>query len=205
MWAWQRKFINFKDLKFFGASKFSFRPILTYASSERPELRKTLKTLIPLANKWLGWYFLNQRWSCSFNITRKLNLVRDFISRKQQKLCCKLVERYYFIHGTIIRKAITCKKIACYMRDSAFRWFIVKKPKIFWSYVKHFWVLADVRKCRILIGVCNWAFLNCPTIFLDCHNKTYCQLLFLAFNSFNEKTNFLIMCYFFNRYNLSIL
>ena len=24
------------------------------------------------------------------------------------------------------------------MRDSAWRWFIVKKSKIFWSYVKHF-------------------------------------------------------------------
>ena len=39
-------------------------------------------------------------------------------------------------HGTIIRTEITCNKIPCYMRDSACRWFIVKKPKIFWSYVK---------------------------------------------------------------------
>ena len=28
-------------------------------------------------------------------------------------------------------------------------WFIVKKSKIFWSYVKHFWTLQSVRKCRI--------------------------------------------------------
>ena len=34
-------------------------------------------------------------------------------------------------HGTIIRTGITCKKIPCYMRDSACRWFIVKKAKIF--------------------------------------------------------------------------
>ena len=34
-------------------------------------------------------------------------------------------------HGTIIRTGITCKKISCYMRDSAYRWFIVKKAKIF--------------------------------------------------------------------------
>ena len=58
-------------------------------------------------------------------------------------------------HGNIIRTGITCKEIPCYMRDSACRWFIVKKAKIFWSYVKHFWILAGVRKCRILIGLCK--------------------------------------------------
>ena len=56
-------------------------------------------------------------------------------------------------HGTIIRTGITCKKIPCYMRDSACWWSIVKKTKIFWSYVKHFWILEGVRKCRILIGL----------------------------------------------------
>ena len=34
-------------------------------------------------------------------------------------------------HGTIIRTGITCKKIPWYMRDSASRWFIVKKAKVF--------------------------------------------------------------------------
>ena len=34
-------------------------------------------------------------------------------------------------HETIIRTGITCKKIPCYMRDSACSWFIVKKAKIF--------------------------------------------------------------------------
>ena len=34
-------------------------------------------------------------------------------------------------HGTIIRAGITCKKTPCYMCDSACRWFIVKKAKIF--------------------------------------------------------------------------
>ena len=33
-------------------------------------------------------------------------------------------------HGTILRTGITSKKIPCYMRDSACRWFIVKKAKI---------------------------------------------------------------------------
>ena len=38
----------------------------------------------------------------------------------------------YWEHGTIIRTGIKCKKIPCYMRDSACRWFIVKTAKIFW-------------------------------------------------------------------------
>ena len=37
-----------------------------------------------------------------------------------------------------IRTGVICKKIPCYMHDSAYSWFIVKKAKIFWSYVKHF-------------------------------------------------------------------
>ena len=50
------------------------------------------------------------------------------------------------MHGTIIRKGITCKKISCHIPHSACRWSVVKKDKIFWSYVKHFWILADVRE-----------------------------------------------------------
>ena len=34
-------------------------------------------------------------------------------------------------YGTIMRTGITCKKIPFYMGDSACRWFIVKKAKIF--------------------------------------------------------------------------
>ena len=43
-----------------------------------------------------------------------------------------------FNHGTIIRTGITCKKIPCYMPDSACRWFIIENAKLFRSYVKHF-------------------------------------------------------------------
>ena len=35
------------------------------------------------------------------------------------------------VHGTIRQTEITCKKVPCYMCDSAYRWFIVKKAKIF--------------------------------------------------------------------------
>ena len=40
-------------------------------------------------------------------------------------------------HKTIIRTGITCKKIPCYMCDSACRWLIVKNAKISQSSVKH--------------------------------------------------------------------
>ena len=41
------------------------------------------------------------------------------------------VHVYVCKHEAIIRTGITCKKIPCYMRDPACRWFIVKKAKIF--------------------------------------------------------------------------
>ena len=47
-------------------------------------------------------------------------------------------------HETLIRRGITCKKIPCYLHDTACRWFFVKKAKIFWSYVKCFWILQRV-------------------------------------------------------------
>ena len=40
-------------------------------------------------------------------------------------------------HKTIIRTGITCKKIPCYMCDSACRWLIVKNAKISQGSVKH--------------------------------------------------------------------
>ena len=58
-------------------------------------------------------------------------------------------------HGTMIKTGITCNKIHCYIHDSANTWFIAKKAKIFWSYVKHFWILVGVRKWRILIVLCK--------------------------------------------------
>ena len=41
-------------------------------------------------------------------------------------------------HGIIIRTGIACKKICCFIRNSAGRWLIVKNAKIFRSYVKQF-------------------------------------------------------------------
>ena len=79
------------------------------------------------------------------------------ISEKGKKI---LRPRYFLqkktcYHGTIMRTGITCKKIPCYMRNSACMWFVVKIAKMFWSYAKHFWILEGVRKCWILIGLCK--------------------------------------------------
>ena len=81
----------------------------------------------------------------------KKKIFTDELERQQQSLL-KLISGN-FEHGTVIRTGITCRKIPCYMRDSACRWCIVKKTKIFWSYLKHFWILPGVRNCRILIGI----------------------------------------------------
>ena len=59
----------------------------------------------------------------------------------------------HLIHGTIILTGITWKKIPYYMRDSACRYLIVESAKIFWSYVKHFWIFPRERNCKVLIGL----------------------------------------------------
>ena len=41
------------------------------------------------------------------------------------------IKKVYRNHGTMIRTGITCRKIPCYMRDSACRWCIVVNAKIF--------------------------------------------------------------------------
>ena len=51
----------------------------------------------------------------------------------QRDLRTKIIFYYRLNHGTIMKTGITCKKISCYMRDSACRWLIVKNAKIFRS------------------------------------------------------------------------
>ena len=62
---------------------------------------------------------------------------------------------FWYNHRTIIRTGITCKKIPCYMLDSACMWPIVENVKIFRSYVKYFWIFRNKRNCRLLIGLCQ--------------------------------------------------
>ena len=109
-------------------------------------------------------------WSIvSVYLSKNISKISNAYISKSQR--CYNVESAVY-RGTIIRTGKACNKIPCYIPDSACRWFIIKKAKIFWSYVKHFWDLAGVRKYRILIGLCKKAFLNCPIMFLDWHNKT---------------------------------
>ena len=42
-----------------------------------------------------------------------------------------VLRKHNLNHGTVIRRRITCKKIPCYMRDSACSWRIVENEKIF--------------------------------------------------------------------------
>ena len=82
-----------------------------------------------------------------FDITQTHHLA--FYITRQQLFHWKLPR---FEGGTKIQTGTTCKKILCYMRDSACTWLIVQNAEIFWSYVKHFWILPRERNCRILIG-----------------------------------------------------
>ena len=110
----------------------------------------------------------------------------------------KNLHNKHFVAKTMelwIRTEITWKKVPCYMPDSACRWFIVKKAEIFWIYVKHFWILASVRKFWILIGLCKQAFLNLVSA----------SFTFLLFRLLMPKIKFLIKCYCLNRYTLSII
>ena len=100
-------------------------------------------------------------------------------------------------HGTIIWTGITCKKIPCYMHDSACRLFIVKKAKMLWSMLNIFKLSQVWKNVESWLVYANKLFWNCPTMFLDWHNNT--KLLaasFFAFETFNEKKNmkFLIQC-----------
>ena len=106
-------------------------------------------------------------------------------------------------HVTIIRTGITCKKLPCYMRDSARRWHITKKV-IFWIYVIYFWTLWNVKNCRILIVLCKWIFKNHPIIFLSQHNKTKLVSASVFVSGLFPKTKINFSLQNFNRYNLSV-
>ena len=68
------------------------------------------------------------------NLGLALNIALKFYSSVAKGLELKVRKIWglipTFVHGTIKRTGITCKIIPCYRRDSACRWFIVKKAKI---------------------------------------------------------------------------
>ena len=57
------------------------------------------------------------------------------------------------VYGTIIQTEITSKKIPCYMRDSACRWFIFKKAKAAnsWSSVIAIFYVISLMHCAVII------------------------------------------------------
>ena len=59
------------------------------------------------------------------------NLFENIKQRSKQNYFSEKLLRFKYNHGSITRTGITSKKIPCYMHDSACRWFIVKKAKIF--------------------------------------------------------------------------
>ena len=73
-------------------------------------------------------------------------------------------------HGAIIRTGVTCYKISCYMCDSFYRWLTFKNAKIFWSFVKHFWLFPLQRNYRFLIGLCK-VLMNHKIMCPDWENK----------------------------------
>ena len=93
-----------------------------------------------------------------------------------------------------------CKKISCYMRDSACRWFIVKRAKIFWHInitLKIFEFSRLRENVEIWLVFANKLFWITQSYFSnDIMKQTYCQLLCLAFKTFNEEKKFLGKCHF---------
>ena len=89
---------------------------------------------------------------------------------------------------TIIQTGITCKETPCYMRDSSCWWSIVKKAKIFWSYVKYFWILPEVRHCRILISLWNtFSWIVQSYFSTEIIKRSFASFFFLLFRLFLSK------------------
>ena len=86
---------------------------------------------------WWGWNQVENYWKGEI-----------FYSHDKSNSCSALTD-------IIIQTGITCKKIPRYTCDSACRWRIDKKAKLFLGYVEHLWILPGVRNCRILIGLCK--------------------------------------------------
>ena len=67
--------------------------------------------------------------SCSINCNDWFSAVKEksFFNSKLVSLTLFVIR---WEHGTTIRTRMTCKKISCYMRDSAWRWLIIKNAKL---------------------------------------------------------------------------
>ena len=95
----------------------------------------------------------------TFYIKRKTNICKAIYKMSKCVILWlalqKDVTSYFLecINDTIIWVGIISRKISYYMCDSACRRSVNKIAKIFWSYIKQFWKLQQVRNCRILISL----------------------------------------------------
>ena len=67
-------------------------------------------------------------------------------------------------HRTIIQTGITFKKISCYIDNTACKWWIIKKPKIYWRYVKHFWIFPReeiAQSWLVYVNKFSWIIQSC--------------------------------------------
>ena len=106
-----------------------------------------------------------------------------------------------FRHGTIIRTGVTYKKITCYMRDSAYRCFIVEKAKIFWSYVFKVFEVSRVWENveSWLVYANKFFWISQPYFSTDIIKGVSNSFSFLLLRLL-LKRKFLIKFYCFNRY-----
>ena len=89
-------------------------------------------------------------------------------------------------HETIIWTGMTCKKIPCYMHNSACRWFIVKNDKIFWSYViRKLWKFRKSENLESWLVYSNMFFKLPNHVSQLTWNEVSVQLLFTAFKTSN--------------------
>ena len=101
-------------------------------------------------------------------------------------------------YGTIIPTGITCKKIPCYCLTQLAGGLLLKKLKYFEVMLNIFdlsRVWEKIESCLVYANKLFW--IAQPDFSTDIIKRTKGQLLFLAFQTFNEKIKF--------RYNLSIL
>ena len=99
-----------------------------------------------MSMKWLKWFHIYVCLSdvCDVPLFKNIRVEKSLFDHKIANLLENGWSKFWFgiycsyYHGTIIRTEKKCKKISCYMRDSACKWFFVKKPKIFCSMLNIF-------------------------------------------------------------------
>ena len=93
-------------------------------------------------------------------------------------------------------RGLLLKKLKYFV--SACSWFIVKKAKIFWSYVNHFGILVGVRKYRILIVLCKKSFFELPNHIsrLTSQNEVSASFFFLLLRLLEKIGSYRVLLFY---------